>query len=130
MVWPFSIELGCSDKSPRLCREPGEVSNLFMPAPTGVPAPLPASDAEAFAARTTGLGVGIGELEAAGDQLTGVIQHGSLQVECAPAVHHDGHVIKAHDDVAAFRFGHELQLVGKAVASPSGDGNAQVIAAG
>lgn len=86
------------------------------------------SHAEALAAGAAGLGVGVGEFEAAADHLVRIVEQRALEVERRLRIDHHLRAAGADQNVAALRLGGELQLVAEAVAAAAGDGDPQQVA--
>ena len=78
------------------------------------PQPL---NTEAFPTGATAGGIGVGELEAPGNQLVGVIELSPLQIQRAFAVHKDLHTRRRNQYVALLGAIHKSQAIGQAVAA-------------
>ena len=83
------------------------------------------SYAEALATGTTGLGVGIGELEAASDKLVRIIENRALEIEGSLGIDDHWNLRRALQDVALARLGGEFHLVAETVATAAGDSDTQ-----
>lgn len=85
----------------------------------------PRSDAEALAARTTGLGVGIGKLEPTRHHFVRIVELSAFQIECGLGIDHDRDACSPHENIAPPRFSGEFHLVTQAIAAASSDRDSQ-----